>query len=195
MNTKLVLVANNQASNEAHDLLAQARLILGGDLITAEDIHKATLSHVAYHGGHVAHLMDTLPSAKVLNVLKANGFGLVPYSPEVLDCRRITATSWLAIMKVAPRETKGRTTRDQQKYFRGKDFLGYVPKKEDVAWFEKMFRIVRAERLFKDPVRTSTGGADGYVCIRSGGIESCPPSNYADPRLGLAVAFARLPRT
>ncbi|MFZ2167904.1 MAG: hypothetical protein WAV50_03495 [Minisyncoccia bacterium] len=195
MNTKIELVSSNKISNAAYNLLAQARSILGDDLITAEDIHKATLSHVSYHYGHLAHLMDTLPSIKVLKVLKENGFGLVPYSPEVLDCRSITASSWLALMKAAPKETQGRILREQVKYFRGKGFLGYVPGKADVAWFEQMFRHVRGERLFKDPVRTSTKGADGYVCIRSGGIASCTSSTYADLRLGLAVMFARLPRT
>ena len=192
MRGRLVRFWMNGGYNVISSGYDRARLILGRDLITAEEISQAMGGGVYYSDEQLKMFADTLPGETDLIGLRDNGFMLVagPPSPmSLLDIRAAKSeyfcaksggwygedvekfsrddkalTIWLGLRKVPAHDSTGRNW-DEQNSLLAK--VERVPNSAEVAWGVTTYKAVRNVYLFKNIyIRTSSVSSDdGRVII------------------------------
>jgi hypothetical protein len=163
-----------------------ARSILGGDLITPEEIMTAR-PDIVYTEEQITELADLIPSADILKWCKANGCVVVAGATRPISLLEVRAAKfdhfysktkgwyananqtfardekvslgWLMIRKAPVPESTNKNWDEQSALISN---VEYVPNVAEMSWFITIFYDVRGVRLFeKGYVRTSSRGSDG----------------------------------
>jgi hypothetical protein len=175
-------VVTNQLP-EGHEL---ARLILGDDYITAEEVAK--VYNLSYSDEQLQHLEESLPDMETILWLRANGYLLIaglPTDLNILQVRdldnklfyskdggwysndkekfakddKVKAGEWLAIRKEAVPNSFSKTWKEQQKLITD---VEHVPSASEMSYVITTYYKVREVRLFENKyVRTSSVDVDG----------------------------------
>ncbi len=208
-------VATNQLP-EGHEL---ARLILGDDYITPEEV--ATAYGVSYTDEQLEHFADTLPDTQNIFWLRAKGYMLVagmPTEMNLLQVReldnlvfysktegwyaekqqvfakddKVKAGEWLAIRKEEVPNSFSKTWQEQPSLLTE---VEHVPNAPEVSYAVTAYFKIRGSYLLRGKyVRTSSVSADGYlVSVGSFGEDGLDVYYYwVDDRYGdLGVSSAR----
>jgi hypothetical protein len=170
---------------EGHEL---ARIILGDDYITPEEVAKAY--GLSYTDEQLGHFESTLPDVETILWLRANGCMLIagpPTEMSLLEVRELenklfysrwyakskekfTKTDvvqvgeWLTIRREAVQNSLDKTWEEQQDLITE---VEHVPNASEVSYAVTAYFKVRGIYLLKDVyVRTSSVDADGnHVCV------------------------------
>ena len=214
INTECEVVINQLP--EGHEL---ARLILGDDYITAEEVAK--VYNFSYSDEQLQHLEETLPDMETILWLRANEYLLIagPSTDlNILQVRdldnklfsskdggwysndkekfakddKVKAGEWLAIRKEAVPNSFSKTWEEQQKLITD---TKHVPNASEVSYVITTYFKVREVRLFENKyVRTSSVDVDGYHVYVGSFVENGLYVNFCrdDYRSGyIGVASSR----
>jgi len=209
-------VVTNQLP-EGHEL---ARLILGDDYITAEEV--ATAYGVSYTDEQLEHLADTLPDTQTILWLRANGYMLIagpPTEMNLLEVReldnklfysktegwyskdkekfaredKVKAGEWLAVRKDEVPNSFSKTWKEQQDLITEDE---YVPNAPEVSYAVTAYFKVRGIYLLRGKyVRTSSVDAGGgHVDVGNFDEDGLNVNNYYDDNRNdnIGVASARI---
>jgi hypothetical protein len=201
INTECEVVINQLP--EGHEL---ARLILGDDYITAEEVAK--VYNFSYSDEQLQHLEETLPDMKTILWLRANEYILIAGPPTELNLLQVReldnklfysktegwysndkekfarndttkAGEWLAIRKEAVPNSFSKTWKEQQELITD---VEHVPNSSEVSYIITTYFKVREVRLFENKyVRTSSVDVDGdHVYVRDFDEDGLVVNRYRD---------------
>lgn len=160
----------------------RARLILGLDLLTPQEV--MTACGTVYTADQLQLLADTLPTVEELQLLKQDGYLLVP------DCYDPTMR-WLKVPKTI--YWPGSLNKNWDEQVTLVSVNHYVLNTPDVVWILKAYRAVRGIWLLSEHyVRTSSVRPNGHLAPglfheHGADINGCP-DDIRTSHLGIAIA-------